>query len=268
MSRTWETLGVINTKRRLRLVSTSPDNTEILCALGAIDDLVGISKHCDFPEGLAEEKTVISDFAEVDIEKLQQLEPDIVFCSTYYQANIVKTLADHHIRVFVTQPSTLTAIYDNIRLIANLIGRSEKGDMLVEQMQQSMKPQPPIGIKVFAEEWGSPVVHAAPWIQEMIALAGGTPVLTELMASIHTNGRIVTPQQVVDAGADIVLLPWCGCHGNVPVEKVTQRPGWNTLPAVQKNQVFALEDSFFVRPGPRLVQGYKLLIDLFERCKN
>jgi iron complex transport system substrate-binding protein len=267
MSRTWETLGLLSAKhRRKRLISTSPDNTEIICALGGVDDLVGVSKHCDFPEGIRDLKPVISDFASVEVDKVLTLNPDVVFCSTYYQGEIIKTLVENHVRVFVTQPSSLASIYDNISLIANLIGRPEKGDMLIERMQHGFSQQEPRDLKVFAEEWGEPIVHAAPWIHEMVALAGGTPVLLELNASTHTNGRIVSPAQVVETRADVVLLPWCGVHGKAPVDKVKSRPGWEALPAVQKNQVFPVEDSLFVRPGPRLVDGYRLLITLFESC--
>lgn len=266
MPKTWETLGLLNSKRRKRIVSTSPDNTEIVCALGGIDDLVGISKHCDYPEGLSEEKPVVSDFAKADIEKIVALEPDIVLCSTYYQANIIHELAQHHLRVLVTQPSTLNSIYDNILLIANLLGRPEKGDMLVEHMQQTLTPQEPTGLRVFAEEWGDPIVYAAPWIQEIITLAGGTPVFPELAGYTHTKERYVSPEQVAQTQADIVLLSWCGFHGKIPVEAVLQRPGWDTLPAVQKNQIYPVEDTFFVRPGPRLTQGFQWLQSLFAEC--
>lgn len=265
MSRTWETLGVLKARPR-RFISASPDNTEIICALGGIDDLVGISKHCDYPVGIQDEKPVVCDFAQADIDKILELNPDVVFCSTYYQKGIVDKLVENHVRVFVTQPSDLSSIYANILHIANLIGRPEKGDMLVEKMQQAMIPQPQRGLKVFAEEWGHPIVYAAPWIQELVELAGGTPVMTHLMASTHTRGRIVKPEEVIESRPDVVLLPWCGVHGRISLDKVTQRPGWSALPAVCKNQVFPVEDSLFVRPGPRLVEGFQLLNQLFAVC--
>ncbi len=267
MSKTWETLGVLNSPRKkLRVASTSPDNTEIICALGGADNLVGISRHCDYPAHLQEELPIISDFAQVDLDALKDLEPDLVFCSTYYQAEMVKSLAENHMRVFVTQPQSLESIFENIQIMANLLGRPEKGELLVESMMEKLVPQPANGLRVYAEEWGDPIVPAAPWIQEIIALAGGTPVFQELMTETHTRDRIITAEKLRNAKPDVILLPWCGVHGRIPMDKLSQRDFWSELPAVQKQQVFPLEDSYFVRPGPRLVQGYQILVELFETC--
>ncbi len=250
----------------MRLVSTSPDNTEILCALGFEASLVGISRHCDYPPELQDRIAVVSDFAKADVAIVEALKPDLVFCSTYYQAPMVEALVSAHCRVFVSQPSSIASIYDNIRYIANLLGVPERGYTLIDQMRQGMPIRPKTGIRVFAEEWGDPIVHAAPWIQEMVMLAGGEPVLADRMSQTHTNGRIVSAEEVVQARADMVLLSWCGVHGRIPLDKVRQRAGWDQLPALQKGQLFPVDDTFFVRPGPRLVEGYQMLVKLLETC--
>lgn len=252
---------------RLRLVSTSPDNTEILCALGLIDDLVGISAHCDFPEGLAQEKPVVSDFKTANVDAIQALAPDIVFCSTFYQAEMARELAKGHCRVFVSQATTLASIYQNILLMGQLVDRKERAQMLVAHMQESMPPQPSWGLTVFTEEWGNPIVLAAPWIHEVVTLAGGTPLFADQGQAPHTDGRVISADAGFDSAPDVILMPWCGAHGKQDVGKAIAERGWQETPAARRHHVFALEDSLFVRPGPRLINGYQVLCQLFAQCQ-
>jgi iron complex transport system substrate-binding protein len=247
-----------------RLISLSPDNTEILCRLGLIDDLVGISQHCDYPESLQAEKPIVSDFGKLDLQAIVDLKPDLIFASTYYQADMLKTLVDHHIRVFVTQPSSLKSVYENILWVGAITERVEKAKMLIEEMQAVLHPEESLsedpdflGPKIWIEEWGNPIMAAAPWIQEMAELAGFRLALP--LRNIHTRDRIVSPEMVSQAHPDVIVLSWCGCHGNIPLEKVLNRPTWGTMEAIQNNRVIAVEDTFFVRPGPRLVFGFKQL---------
>jgi iron complex transport system substrate-binding protein len=114
-------------------------------------------------------------------------------------------------------------------------------------------------------EWFEPLYTAGHWVPEMVALAGGHDVL----------GRAGEPsmkiewQNVIDAKPEVLLLMPCGFDVRRTVKESTPLralPGWNDLPAVRSENVFALNgNAYFSRPGPRLVNGLKSWRELFIR---
>jgi iron complex transport system substrate-binding protein len=101
-------------------------------------------------------------------------------------------------------------------------------------------------------------------VPEIVALAGGEDVL----ARAGEPSRKVAWQDIVAAKPDVIFLMPCGFDSRRAVREATplrSLPGWRDLPAVQANDVYALNgNAYFSRPGPRLVNGLEILAQLIH----
>jgi iron complex transport system substrate-binding protein len=108
-------------------------------------------------------------------------------------------------------------------------------------------------------EWLQPFYVGGHWVPEMIELAGGRDVL----GRVHTPSFRVTLEDIVAAAPDIILISPCGYGAQQARDEyllMAHSDEWNAIPAVRGSRVFALEaNSYFSRPGPRLVTGIEAL---------
>ena len=74
------------------------------------------------------------------------------------------------------------------------------------------------------------------WVSELIEIAGGVDVFSELSSNEAATDRIVTSQQVIKAAPDIIVASWCG--KKVRLETIKDRDGWSVVPAVKNNCIF------------------------------
>jgi iron complex transport system substrate-binding protein len=250
---------------RYRIVSTSPDVTEILCALGLFEDVVGVSRFCDWPP---EVKIIpkVSDFVKVDLRAVEEMHPDLVVTSTYVQKEIVQTLTARHIRVLALHPFDLQSIFTNIRLLGDLFGRQfEAGDLVSRMKREFMEIQQeasnfPRRPRVFCEEWGDPIIVGIGWIQEMIEIAGGISPYARMIPAADTSRRTITAAELRRTNPEIILLAWCGMKGKANPKILEGREGWREIDAVKNKRVFSVNDNLYVRAGPRLVEGAREIL--------
>ena len=125
-------------------------------------------------------------------------------------------------------------------------------------------PQPP---RIYFELWPTPYVSPGrlSWISDIIGMAGGINVFMD----IEGGSRSVQDQQVIDIDPQAIFLCWQGekTADMTPeaVAAIAKRPGWKTIDAVKNNRVITLPESLFGRPGPRLLDGLELMIDLISQ---
>jgi iron complex transport system substrate-binding protein len=140
------------------------------------------------------------------------------------------------------------------RLVDALTGRLAKVRALVE----GETPR-----RVACIEWLEPLYCAGHWVPEMVTLAGGA----DLLAAAGAPSTQVSWEQVRGAHPDVLVLMPCGFSIDrtlSELDRLTSRPGWNDVPAVQTGSVYAVEGpAYFNRSGPRLVDGVELLAALF-----
>jgi iron complex transport system substrate-binding protein len=258
---------------KTRIVSTSPDVTEILCALNLFEDLAGVSRFCDWPPEV-KILPVVSDFMTLDVPALEEVNPDIVVCSTVVQGKIVEELTRRHVRTLVLHPRDLHSVFDNIRLLGDLFGRAFEAGELVSRMKRAFleireeashfERRP----RIFCEEWGKPIIVGMGWIQEMIETAGGISTDADLIAEADTSRRTITDADLRKRDPEIILLAWCGMGGRVNEKILAAREGWADIEAVKKGRVYPVNDTFFVRPGPRIIDGTRQILDYVRRFQG
>ena len=286
-----------------RIISLLAAGTEIVCALGLQNQLVGISHECDFPEDI--KKLPVCSSAEidetlnslqidgqvkdklsnalsiykVDIERIKELKPDVIITQSQCEVcavslkDVERSLSDlinNGVEIISLQPDSLEDIFNDIEVIAGKLNADQNGLQLLEAMQER------IDIirhklkfidkkpKVVCIEWMSPLMTGGNWIPELIEIAGGIPLLSQ-------NGKhspVIDMEALRAADPEIIVISPCG----FPIEKTLQDinflldlPGWAELSAVKNNQVFIADGNhYFNRSGPRIVDSLEILAEIIH----
>lgn len=241
-----------------RIVSLAPSNTEILFSVGAGDNVVGVTRFCDYPPE-AKTRTQVGGWVDVDYDLLKSLKPDLVLTSTFVQEKVADDCKNMGLNVVHLNPKTLDGVYDSIRKIGALVGREPEADSVIAKMKSEMDSirQKTAGVekkRVYAEEWHKPPYVCGNWIPELIDAAGGIGVGRSGEASFE-----VKTDDIQNFNPDFIVLTWCGFHERSQIELVKFREGWSNISAISKGNVFAVDDSFLNRPGPRITTGAEKL---------
>jgi iron complex transport system substrate-binding protein len=286
-----------------RIVSFLPSATEMACALGLADQLVGVTHECDYPPEVVGKPVVVRaalpvermsqaeidravaermhagrSLYEVDEELLRALAPDLILTQDLCQvcapsgnevAQALRLLPKRPQVLWLT-PKSLAGIFDNIRALGSATGRAKEAAALIAGGQarldalaartRALSHRP----RVFCMEWLDPVYCGGHWMAELVRLAGG---VDELARDGADSVRIPWDDVLRWAPEVLVITP-CGFNLDKVVEQAPQLfnyPGWADLPAVRKGRVYAVDaNSYFARPGPRVVEGTELLAHLIH----
>jgi iron complex transport system substrate-binding protein len=142
-----------------------------------------------------------------------------------------------------------------ILALSSLVGAADRGRELIRQLEAGLAeirdagrrfPRKP---RVYFEEWDEPMISGIRWVSELIEIAGGEDIFSELSRSQSATGRIVQdPAEVVKRKPDLMLASWCG--KKFRPERVAARPGWQEVPAVRNRQLFEIKSADILQPGP------------------
>lgn len=242
-----------------KIVSLQPSATVILSALGDLDRVVACTKYCAevCPEiAIGKKRVIVADSWTAQCEQIVNVRPDLVIAAVPYQEKAVSEILRSGVRFLGLAPHTLSDIYADISAIAGIVGASERGRLLIEDMKheievirlrtaQASRP------RVFCEEWGKPLITSQPWVEEMVAAAGGE--------FIGTAGAKSSAQAVLSENPEVVVFAWCGAGDRVPLEKIVRQRGWAEMKAARDNRIYCIRDEFLNTPAPTLIQGLRAL---------
>jgi iron complex transport system substrate-binding protein len=280
----------------MRIVSFLPAGTEIACALGAGDQLVGRSHVCDSPpevkalpvvskpaldlEGRSQDAIDSAVAArlrsgeslyQVDEILLRELAPDVVLTQDLCQVcapsgneltRALKELPSKPEVLWLT-PQNLTEIEENIIAVGVATGRRDVAQQLIDANRNRIADvvNAVAGLparRVAFLEWTEPLFCAGHWVPQMIELAGGIDPLGKPGA----DSERMTWDQVRDAKPEMVVVAPCG-YGLEQAVALAK-----TIPRVSGASVFAVDaNAYFARPGPRVAEGIELLAHLFHPAK-
>lgn len=249
----------------MRIVSLCPSNTEIACALGLGEHLVGLDRSSDWPPEVVHLPRVGPDLA-VDVAAVAALRPDIVLSSLSVPGmeQNLEGLDRAGLPHVVVDAQDLDGVYASIRLVGRLFGRGARAEAVVAELRGRLDAVAaraaglPRRARVLLEWWPRPVIVPGRrcWTTEMIRLAGGE----SLFADLDVRSTPVELDAVPPRAPDILLTCWCGVpHERQKPASLALRPGWGELPAVRAGRLYAAEERLFGRPGPRVVEGVEWL---------
>ena len=103
--------------------------------------------------------------------------------------------------------------------------------------------------RVYFEEWDQPQISGIRWVSELVSVAGGDDCFPELAReSLGKNRIIADPRTVIERAPDIIIGSWCG--KKFRPERVAERPGWDTIPAVRDGEIHEIKSAVILQPGP------------------
>jgi iron complex transport system substrate-binding protein len=254
----------------MRIVSLTCSNTEIVCALGCADRLVGVDDHSDFPAEVVARLARVGPDLAVDPERVRALAPDLVLASLTVPGHekVVAALEAAGLPVLVLAPLGIDDVLANVRTIGEALGVPERGAALAEELAEGLAPLPPLGAarpRILVEWWPRPVIVPGrkSWVTDLIERAGGVNPLGDA----DVESRPLTDEDAAALAPDAVIVSWCG----VPLEKyrpdvVKRRAAFAETPAIEHDRVFCVTEAYLGRPGPRLVEGLAALREVVVAC--
>jgi iron complex transport system substrate-binding protein len=253
-----------------RIVCLTEETTETLYLLGEERRIVGISGYTVRPARARREKPRVSAFLAARVDRILELKPDLVLGFSDLQADIARELAKAGLNIFVFNQRSVDEILSMILTLASMVGAAEKGSRLVASLEQGLEemraaascfPRRP---KVYFEEWDEPMISGIRWVSELVEIAGGQDIFSELATSQGASGRIVADASlVVQRQPEVILASWCG--KKFRPERVLARPGWSAIPAVRGNQLFEIKSADILQPGPAaLTDGVRRIHEILR----
>jgi iron complex transport system substrate-binding protein len=254
-----------------RIVCLTEETTETLYLLGEERRIVGISGYTVRPARARREKPRVSAFLSAKNDRILALEPDLVIGFSDLQADIARDLARAGLNVLIFNQRTVPAILSMILTLASIVGAAAKGERLVAELESGLDairagaarfPRRP---RVYFEEWDEPMISGIGWVSELIGIAGGEDVFSELAVSQAAMGRIIAdPGEVARRQPDVILGSWCG--KKFRPERVVGRAGWTDVPAVRDGELHEIKSADILQPGPAaLTDGVRRIHAILAR---
>jgi iron complex transport system substrate-binding protein len=257
-----------------RIVCLTEETTETLYLLGEERRIVGISGYTVRPPRARKEKPRVSAFLNANYDKILQLKPDLVLGFSDLQADIARDLAKAGLNIMLFNQRSVDEILSMILTLSSLVGAPEKGKRLVADLEANLAsvrraagafPKRP---KVYFEEWDEPMISGIRWVSELVEIAGGVDVFSELSRSQAASGRIVSDASLlIEKNPDVILGSWCG--KKFRPERVATRPGWDRIAAVKNAELHEIKSADILQPGPAaLTDGVRRIHEILRRFSD
>jgi len=286
-----------------RIVSLLPAATEIAAALGLMDQVIGVSHECDFPNEANERPRVTrcavhgAELASRDVDEwvrralhdngtiytideplLRKLQPDVILtqrlcdvCAVGYGtvAKLAQTLPGPP-QVVNLEPRSLADIFDDIRRVAKACEVPKRAEKLIANLSERVENVRERAAKIpdrprcFLMEWVDPPFCSGHWGPELVEVAGGQDPLSRR----HKPSAQIDWQEVLDARPEIIVLALCGYdidRARRDYELLRRFTGFDSIAAAANRQVYIVNASaYFARPGPRIVDSLEILAGILH----
>ena len=252
----------------MRIVSLACSNTEIVCALGCEDMLVGVDDHSDYPEQVVDRLPKVGPDLDIDVDAVAALEPDLVLATLTVPGHeeVIERLKATGLGFIAPEPVSLEDVYADIGQVGALLGVPDRAAALVTEMRQTLdEVDPPAddAPTILIQWWPKPVITPGrlSWATDVVRAAGGRA----LLGDEEHKSRPVTDEEVATLAPDAVVLSWCGVHPDkYRPDVVLGNDAWKELPFVTEGHVYCVGEPFLGRPGPRLVEGARALREVVQ----
>lgn len=287
----------------LRIVSLIASATEIVCALGFEDQLVGRSHECDYPpsvkrlpqltspkfnvEGTSAEidsrvKSVLQDALSVyhvDPRMLEELKPSHIITQSQCEVCAVSLkdvqravceLTSSNPVIVSLEPNALDDVWADILRVGEALGAAGRAEELVDELRGRMDNivqrthWVPTNPTLAYVEWIDPLMAGGNWMPELVEMAGGV----SLFGESGKHSPWMTWDELVAKDPDVIFVSPCGFDIARTLEEMSLlsgKPEWQNLKAVSGRRVFVADgNQYFNRPGPRLVESLEILAEVIH----
>lgn len=246
-----------------RVVSIAPNITEIIFALGKDEVLVGRTEYCDYPVE-AGRIASIGSITEPNIEKIVELNPDIVIASSHFQKETLKKLENLGLKVIIfKEEESFNGLYQLIGQVGRLLGAEGKAAQLVSDLQKKVFDitgkvanfsKPKVYYIVFYGDGAFFTAGKDTFIGNMLEMAGG------VNGAADSKGWQYSIEKIVEKNPEILI---CSKYYHSK-DIITKTPGFKDLKAVKEGRLLEIDHNLLDRQGPRLAEGLETLARLLH----
>lgn len=252
-----------------RIISLSPGYTETLFALGAGERVVGVDAYSDYPAEAAS-RPKIGGAHSHNLEQMISLKPDLIVSLVEYN-DVLDSLAARGISSLKLFPDDFEGVLHSILVLGKVTGTESRAQAINASMKERVErvrarvrdlPQPRVFFELDGTDPSRPfTVGPRSFIGDMIRVAGGR----NIAEAIKTSSSQMSVEAIVAADPKIVVLGDTRNPINPQTrEDVHRRAGWSAISAVRRDAIYPVDNAFFFRPGPRVVDGIETLARIFH----
>ncbi|MBN2259099.1 MAG: ABC transporter substrate-binding protein [Clostridiales bacterium] len=238
----------------MRVVSMAPSISEIIYYLGASDKLVGRTEYCDYPEEIQNVETA-GNMMEPNIEKIVELNPDIVIASTHFPEDAVTALENLGVKVVVFVPEdSFEGVYTVISVVGKILNKDAEAASHIETMKSTVQSvadrvsgldKKSVYYVIGFGEYGDYTAGGDTFISDMIEMSGGINIASDV------SGWGYSLEKIIENNPDVIIISkYYGMK-----DSFVAMEGYNTLDAVKNGNVIELDINKIDRQGPRLAEG-------------
>ena len=251
-----------------RIISLSPNLTEIVFLVGAGEQLAGRTNFCDYPPE-ALNKPTIGGIINPSLEKLVSLEPDLVLAARGVAAAFLDRLREMEIAVLGYDPQTLDDVIALVKRLGHLTGHEQEGADAAAQLA-ARKAQ----VEAGSRQWAAAQLRVLFVLsREPLFVAGTTSFVDDILRTCGARNAIaglsgvdqhrpwpqISREAIVAANPQLIIAQTHGASsGETSSDILTElrtMPGWREVAAVKNSQVYTIADDLVTIPGPRLIDG-------------
>jgi iron complex transport system substrate-binding protein len=242
-----------------RIVSVAPTPTEILFAVGAGGQVVGVDDYSDYPAAAANLSKVGS--YTLNTEAIIALQPDLIVASDLVPRAQLEQLASQGIPYVLFADRTIEDVFKTIRLAGVITGHVSEADAVATALSDRVDA---VKAKTLAPNVTTPKVYVEyypMWTygpgsfgDDLIAIAGGINVAHNASSEYPE----VTSEYVIAQNPEVIVYT-TGVMSTTTKDSIISRPGWENISAVETDHIYSIDDNLLSRYGPRVVDGLEQL---------
>jgi iron complex transport system substrate-binding protein len=260
-------------KRPERIVSMAPSCTEILFAVGAGDQVVGVTEYCDYPPEVVEKKNrgeigVIGGYSTPSFEKIVALEPDLVVGSYGNPDDVLYWVVDESAHPGITyplyaqNPKDIEEIFEQLKVVGALTGHRDEADSLEHELRDRVEAitaetaslneqEKP---RVFYNIGDFFTAGDGTFVNEVITLAGGTNI-----AADSSGYFVMNLEELIDRNPQVIICDSGAGTKSIAYEEIMDDERLQIVDAVKNEWVYVIDADIMDRPGPRIMDALQLV---------
>lgn len=250
-----------------KIISITPNITEILFELELGEKIIGRSTYCDYPIE-AKNVEIVGGMIDPNLEKILNLNPDLILVSTHFNKKMLKKIESFGIPIIgIYGEEKFAGLYDVIKKVAEITNREGKGEIIINDIQkrvESIKKRMEKSKKVSLYyvisygRYGDYTAGGNTYINDMINIAGGENIAKDL------QGWKYSLEKIVEKNPEIII---CSKYGGVK-KGLENGNGYSELEAIKKGDLYEIDNNLLDRQGPRLIEGLEKLNEIIMKVEN
>ncbi len=238
-----------------KIVSLAPSNSKTLLSMGLEDSIVGVSS---FHPPELENKSKIGSFKSFNVEKIIEMDPDVVFGVPGVQKERMQKLEKADIKVVTLGARDVEGIYENLEIVGKIMNKNGEADEVISDMNRSI-----IDVNDNLEGVEKKDAFFILWFPTMTA--GNKSFIHDVLKKsglrnvaedVDRAFPVISEEQVIEKDPEIIIY---SKHSNTTKKKIRNRGNWRTISAVKKGNLYEIEDSLINQPSPGVVKAIQKL---------